>query len=335
MATLADVAREAGVSISVVSRVLNDDPALRARRETRELVKRAAANLDYTPNHAGRSLRLSQADTIALVVPDVTNAIFADMLRGVEEEATAARLQVLLGRSERLRPGSDYLRRLLGEGRVDGFVVQLRDDFDVREFEGSIGERVPVVLMHAKGTRPGSVLVDDVAGARLATEHLIGLGHSDIAFVGGVAANHASRRRARGFASALRAAGVRRRSAWVLHTGYFAVDGQAAGDQLFAQPRLPTAIVVANLNAAFGVQRSAEKHGLKVPRDVSLIAIHDTWVADYVSPALTTVKMPLFEMGRTGVRLLLDKMGGGGGKDVVITDPLPELVLRASTGPPR
>lgn len=335
MPTLADVARHAGVSVSIASRVLNNDPALRARSETRATVRRAAATLEYEPNHAGRSLRLSQADTIAIVIPDIINPIFTDMLRGVEEESSASQLQVLLGRSESLLPGNDYLRRLVGGGRVDGFIVQLPDHLNVRDFESFVGQRLPLVLMHSKGSRPGSVVADDVLGARIATEHLLGLGHSDIAFVGGVVQNQTSQRRAQGFADALREAGVRRRRSRVLSSGYFPADGRNAGAQLFAdggQP--PTAVVVANFNAALGVQYSAAERGLEIPRHVSLVAIHDTWLADYVTPALTTVRMPLYEVGRTSVRLLTARMAGGPGQDVVVTDPPPELVLRASTGPP-
>jgi LacI family transcriptional regulator, galactose operon repressor len=333
VATLEDVAREAGVSVSVVSRVLNDDPALRARGETRLRVQQAAASLDYTPNHAARSLRLSHAGMIALVVPDVTNAVFAEMLRGVEDQANSSGLQVLLGRAERLRPGSDYLRRLLGERRVDGFVVQLGDDSDVREFERSVRDQIPLVLMHSRGARRGSVLVDDAAGARIATEHLLGLGHSEIAFIGGSAGNQAARRRAQGFATAMAAAGIRRHRSWITDSGFLPDQGRAAVSQLLSAPRKPTAVVVANVNAAFGVLLGAREHGHRVPEDLSVIAIHDTWVAGYAGPGLTTVRMPLYEMGRTGVRLLTGKMGGGRSEDVIIEDPSPELIVRASTGP--
>jgi LacI family transcriptional regulator len=332
--TLGDVAQAAGVSVSVVSRVLNDDPALRAREETRTRVRNAAALLNYTPNHAARSLRLSHADTIALVVPDVTNAIFSEMLRGVEDEASASSLQVLLGRAERLRPGSDYLRRLLGEGRVDGFVVQLRDDSDVLDFERSVADRLPVVLMHSRGSRRGSVTVDDVRGARLATEHLVGLGHSEIAFVGGVRENQTARRRARGFSQAMAAAGIRRRTAWVLQSGYVPEQGRAAAHLLLAAERRPTAVVVANVNAALGFLLGARECGLTIPDQLSVVAIHDHWVAALVTPALTTVRMPLYEMGRTGVRLLTEKMAGINPADVLLVDPPPELLVRGSTGPP-
>ncbi len=335
MATLADVARAAGVSVSVVSRVLNDDPALRAREDTRHRVREAAARLAYTPNHAARSLRLSHAETIAVVIPDLTNAIFSEVLRGVEDEAEDAHLQVLLAPSDRLQPGGDVLRRLVDQGRVDGFLLQVRDDQDVLEFEGSIANRLPVVLLHSRGARRGSVVVDDVAGARLATEHLLGLGHTDIAFIGGPAASQAGRRREQGFARAMADAGVRRRSAWTVRSGYFPTDGRRGANQLLTAPgHRPTAIVVANVNAAIGALGEARACGVAVPEELSVVAIHDTWVAEFVAPGLTTVRMPLYEMGREGVRLLVSRLSGVSPHDLVITDPPPLLVRRGSTSAP-
>lgn len=331
MVTLSDVAREAGVSVSVVSRVLNGDPSLRARDQTRARVRRAARKLDYRPNHAARSLRLSQAGTIALVIPNVTNAVSSETLRGVEDQAGDAGLQVLLGRSERLRPGSDYLRRLVGEGRVDGVVVQLQDDSDVGDFEIDVADRLPFVLVHSRGARRGSVIVDDVAGARLATDHLLGLGHTDIALVGGLAVNQTARRRAQGFSQAMAAAGVRKRSAWTLESGYQPEQGRTAARQLLASARRPSAVVVANVNAAMGVLLGAREAGVTVPDELSVVGIHDVWMAELVQPPLTTVRMPLYDMGRASVRLLTGRMAGGRAEDLTITDPPPRLVLRQST----
>src|SRR5690242_4717115 len=112
--TLSDVARRAKVSVSVVSRVLNDDPALRVRPETRDRVRKVAKELHYTPNYAGRALRMSQAGAVGLIVPDMTNAVFDEVTRGVEDGAGELNMMVLLGRAEKLQPGSDFLRRLAG-----------------------------------------------------------------------------------------------------------------------------------------------------------------------------------------------------------------------------
>lgn len=335
MATLADVARAAGVSVSVVSRVLNNDPALRAREDTRDRVRQAAAKLAYTPNHAARALRLAHADTIALVVPDVTNVIFSELLRGVDDEAERMGFQVLLGRSDRIEPGSDFLRRLVDQGRVDGFLLQVSDDQDVHEAERTMANRIPVVLLHARGARRGSVILDDVAGGRLATEHLLGLGHTDIAFVGGPPNAQTSRRREEGYARAMADAAVRRRSAWTLRSGYQPADGRRAALQLLDEGvRRPTALVVANINAAVGAVQGARDLGITIPDQLSVVAIHDTWVAEATSPGLTAVRMPLYELGCEGVRQLTARLSGDRPQDLMISDPPPTLVVRRSTTPP-
>jgi LacI family transcriptional regulator len=284
-------------------------------------VRAAAVTLAYTPNHAARALRLSHAETIALVVPDVTNAIFSEVLRGVDDGADQAGFQVLIGRSERVQPGSDFLRRLVDQGRVDGFLLQVSDELDVQEAERTIANRLPVVLLHARGSRRGSVIVDDVAAAVLATNHLLGLGHTDIAFVSGPPNAQTGRRREQGFGQAMAAAGLRRRSAWTLRSGYFPADGRRA-------------MIVANVNAAVGAMQGARECGVVIPDDLSIIAIHDTWVAESAAPGLTAVRMPLYEMGREGVRQLTARLSGVRPEDVMISDPPPALIERDSTAPP-
>lgn len=331
MPTLADVARAAGVSVSVVSRILNNDPRLRAREETRDRVRAVASQLGYMPNHAARSLRLSHAETIALVVPDATNPIFSEMFRGVEDEADIGGLQVLLGQSIDLRPDSYFLRRLVDQGRVDGFVLQVSAHQEVHEAEQAIADRVPVVLIHARGQRRGSVILDDEGAAQLATEHLLALGHTDIAMVSGPVQAQTATRREEGFVRAMSAARIRRRPTWTIKSGYTPEKGREAARDLLAKPRRPTAIVVANINAALGVLKAARESKITVPEELSVVAIHDTWLATTTFPELTTVRMPLYQMGREGVRQLIARLSGQRPEDVVITDPPPILVEREST----
>ena len=334
-ATLRDVAKLAGVSISVVSRELNGDPVLRARDETRQRIQEAAKALGYTPSHAARSLRLARAFAIGLLVPDVTNPVYDLLIRGVEDAADGLGYQVLLGRTERLQPESDFLRRLVGEGRVDGFLVQRMDETDAHDFAHLIEGGAPVVLLNSRGSRRGSAVLDDAAGARLATEHLLELGHRDIALVGGDVHSHTGRARERGYLEAIKAAGMRRRSAWILHSGYSTEAGERAIHELgLASGRRPTAVVVANVTAALGVLRGAREIGLAVPQQLSVVAIHDSWVADYAWPSLTTVRMPLYELGQEAVRLLHLRLMGERAMDVTVDQPAPVVISRGSTAPP-
>lgn len=340
MPSLNDVARAAGVSESVASRTLNDDPTLRARPETRARVHEAARRLGYTPNHAARALRLARAATIALVLPDVGNPLVAETLRGAEDGANERQLSVLLGRSERLDEDAD-LRRIAAVGRVDGFLVQLTDTTDVAAFERAAAvptadsrgwsTPAPVVLLHAHGRHMASVSLDDEGGVRFATQHLIDLGHTDIGWIGGLRGSQSAQRRARGFSAALSKAGLVRRRRWVTARGYRPDDGRAAVEDMVAAGPLPTGVVVANVNAAFGVLQRLGELGIAVPERLSVIAYHDSPFADFLAPRLTTVRMPLYEMARTAVQLLADQDGDSARGHVVISDPPPTLVLREST----
>ena len=333
--TLSDVARRAKVSVSVVSRVLNDDPALRVRPETRDRVRRVAAELHYTPNYAGRALRMSRSGAIGLIVPDMNNAVFDEVTRGVEDSAGELNMMVLVGRAEKLQPGSDFLRRLAGEGRVDGFVIQRRDEIDGRVFEEIIERNIPVVLINSVSPRHSSVVLDDVVAARLATQHLIDLGHTDIALIGGDRHSYTGPRRERGFVDVMADAGLSVRRNRLLHVGYFPEDGRRGLTTLFSRKAPgPTAVVVGNINAALGAVRAAGELGIAVPRELSVVAIHDTWVANYVWPQLTTVRMPQYELGREGMRLLAASLTGDKITHVTISDPAPQLIVRGSTAAP-
>lgn len=336
MSTLNDVATRAGVSISVVSRVLNADPALRARPETKARVKQAARELAYRPNKAAQALRLSHAGAVGLIVPDVTNAIFAELLRGVEDAADEAGTQVLLGRSERLRPGDDFLGQLLGEGRVDGFIIQRRDEIDLHVLEAILQRKMPVVLVNSRGPSRGSLILDDVAAGRIATEHLIGLGHRDIGLINGDVNSFTAKRRGQGYRLAMAGAGLRKRLAWTTNHGYTPQAGRRSIHELLTSKELrPTAVVVANVNAAVGVLLGARESGVLVPDELSVVAIHDSWVGEFSSPPLTVVEMARYQLGRQGFIALTARLAGAKPYDGMVNDPPPTLIVRASTAPPQ
>lgn len=332
MATLTEIARRAGVSVSVASRVINGDPNVRARPETRQRVLDAAKELNYTANYAGRALRLARSRAIALVTPSVSSPLFADLLGGATDAAESEGYTLLIGRSERIVAGSDTLKRLVGEGRVDGFVLQRADDLSDQALENLVANDARFVLVTSRTPgRKGSVILDDVAGARLATEHLISLGHRRIALIGGIPSSDIARRREHGYASALHEAGLRRREALVRRWGYSPeLAAQAAQSLVEARP---TGIVVSNVNGAVGALTALRRMAVEVPGDVSVVAYHDEWVAEHTWPPLTTVKMPYYEVGVQAVRLLIAQLSGSPPQDIVVTDPAPVLVQRMSTAP--
>ena len=331
MATLSDVAARAGVSVSAVSRVLSNDPASRVSDETRDRIRLAATEVGYRPNFAGRALKLARTEVLALVVPDVTNALFAELTRGVEDAAISRGYTVLLGRSEDMQPGGVMFDRLLGEGRVDGVILQPRDGQDLVELAGILTHEAPVVTIHERVEATSSVLIPDADASRIAVDHLVELGHTRIGFIGGLSNSSTARRRAEGYREALAAAGGTLDPDLITWIGYRPEDGRAALDQLLDLAAPPTAVVVANVNAAIGVLAQARARNLRVPEDLSVVAIHDAWTAEHTWPPLSCVRMPLYELGRTAVGALVSAIAGGEEQHLLIETPQPRLVIRAST----
>lgn len=360
-ATLSDVAARAGVSISAVSRVLANAPSARVRPETRERIEQAAQELGYRPNFAGRALKLARSRVLALVVPDVTNAIFSELMRGVEDAAIDHDHVVLLGRSEDMQPGGSMITKLVGERRVDGVLLQLRDEASradaaalLRDGEQQGGRSAVVFINSLQDRRAGSVSLPDEQAAAVATRSLVALGHTAIGFLGGLPTAFTAQAREDGFRRLMAEAAVPVRSSWVTDLGYTADQGRQALRKVWSRSRRPTAVVVANLNAAIGVLAEARALGISVPSELSVVALHDAWTAEHTAPALSTVRMPLYQLGRAAVEQLISELdrrsaeqrgpadrsslqnsaGRRRRRNLVITDPGPELIMRDSATAP-
>lgn len=340
MGTLDDVARAAGVSKSVASRALTGDVRARMSEATRARVLAAAVELDYVPNARARALRQSRSGAIGLIVPDVNNAVFADMLAGVQKATARHGTDVLLGQVDPPPEGARQLSRLVREGRVDGLLIQRREDFDDAMLAAVLHSGVPAITVNSRlPARVGSVILEDERGAGLATQHLLDLGHRRIAFISGTRAHDTAGRRKDGYLRAMTDAGLTPDPAWVIDAGWESDAGAQALNTLhhnagLGKPHGPTAIVVASVNAAVGALFAALRLGVRVPDELSIVGINTTWVANTVYPAVTTVKLPLHRLGDLAATMLLDHLGGVELTDVVVTDPAPELMVQETTAPP-
>jgi LacI family transcriptional regulator len=334
VSTLSDVAALAGVSISAVSRVLSNAPSARVSGATRQRIEDAARELDYHPNFAARALKFSRTNVVALVVPDLTNAIFSELMRGVEEAAADLGYMVLLARAESMQPAAASMAKLVGEGRVDGVLVQVGDNTTTEDLAGILDGRVPAVLINSRREdHVGSVILPDEAGVAVAVEHLVALGHSSIGLVNGLPTTDSAERRRLGFDQAMKTAGLSVNPRFVTSLGYTPEQGRAAMRELGKLGERPTALVVANINAALGLLVEARALGIQVPADLSIVAIHDAWTAANAWPPLTTVRMPLYELGKVSMAAIFERIRSEATPDVVVSDPPPELVLRESTAP--
>lgn len=331
--TISDVAARAGVSIGTVSHVLTGRRFVAPER--RELVNRAVADLGYHPNRIARSLTLEETNTIAMVVPDVANPFFGELMRGVEEVARSAGFCVLFGNSDNEPVEERRYLTEFSERRVDGILLA------VAAGNGDTGASGPdltmpvVALDRVPPDWPfDAVLVDNRHGIEQAVAHLVALGHTQIGLIGGDPAQSTGRERLLGFEEAMLRRGLE--PAWKSVGSFSLASGRAQAAELLDRPRSewPTALIAANDLIALGVLAAAREAGVGVPDELSVCGFDDIAYAAIAVPALTSIRQPVREIGAQAARLLFDRIerrAGPAQTRVVRT----ELVVRQSTGKPR
>jgi LacI family transcriptional regulator len=326
-ATIADVAAKAGVSTATVSRVLAG--VGRARPETQARVLEAAQALDYRPSEVARSLKRRSTQTLGLIITDIENPYFPQLVRSVEDAARAAGYSVLLcNAADDPDREASYLD-LLVDRRVDGLVIAA-SSLGVRQGDWLTAPPIPVVLVNTAAPDVGlpAIMSDNEGGGRLVAQHLIDLGHRRFGYLMPPPRNVDAPDRIAGVRAALAAAGCPP-EALTITDGEALVGGgeQAALDLLDRAPDT-TAIVAYNDLMAIGALRALRRRGRRVPADVSVVGFDDVAVAAYVDPALTTISQRTDEMGRWAVARLTGEDGTGSSWVKLPVD----LQVRDSTG---
>jgi LacI family transcriptional regulator len=319
------------VSVATVSRVLNGKGPVRA--ETRRRVLAVVAGMGFVPHSAARSLSTRRSMTIGVLLPDMHGEFFSELVRGMDLQARAAGYHLLVSSSHSDAAETAAVLQAL-HGRVDGLLV-MTPALGGAWLRESLPRRVPVVLINDAGDDASrdSLRIDNRLGAKLAVRHLVELGHRNIAIVAGPPPNADAAERLLGYREALREAGLRADLRLEL-PGDFGEESGARAGALLAQlvPR-PTAVFAANDSMAIGCLAALRARGLRVPDDVSLVGFDDIPIARYLTPPLTTVQVPIAELGRRAMSRLLsavERGTAGGGEHEVIA---PTLTLRASTAP--
>jgi LacI family transcriptional regulator len=307
MTTIHDVAKRAGVSPVTVSRVINDAGNVNAA--TRARVEGAIAELGYVPNLSARSLRSRQTATLALIVPDITNAFWTTVARGVEDTAQAEGYSVLLcNTDENLAKQTGYINAVLQQ-RVDGVILAPYDSdpHNLRQL-GSL--KTPVVILDrlVAGLEVDSVRTDSVSGAFALTQHLVSLGHRQIAMISGPSVTSTAEERVAGYCLALEEAGLPLDPRLVRRGEYRTASGRLLTDQLFQEGLDPTAIIAANNLVAMGVLESLQNHGKTVPQDIALVCFDELPDLARFYPFLTVVVQPAYDMGVNAAQLLLSRI---------------------------
>lgn len=336
-ASLSDVAARAGVSLATASRVLSDSPH-RVAESTRQRVLSAAAGLDFVPNLVARGLVARRTSTLGVIVGDMTDEYFAQIARGIEDTGYARGRATLICNSDRQPKKELAYVRTLRSMRVDAIVFAgsgLGDD----DYQAALAPQlalfadsggVVVRLAPAPGWR-ADVEWPTSDGYLTAVAHLRSLGHTRIGFVGGPTLLSSSHERLAAAAAAIDAAGI---GPMQVFAGDYTREGGVAAARVImalAADACPTALLAANDQLAIGLLAGLRHLGAKLPGDMSVVGFDDIPSCSFVEPALTTIRVPLYDVGAAGAQLAVDRLAGGAGPRVTL--PI-DLVVRASTAAP-
>lgn len=331
MATLADIAREAGVSKATVSLALNGKPGVAPA--TRRRILEIAERLNYQPNASAKSLALQRTHTLGVIVPDITSPFYAELVKGVEKEASENGYYLMLCTTTGKPSREKMYLRLLGEQRVDGliFITPRGDETLIHQIHSAGFPLVVVDRDIQAEDGVVEVIVDNFHGALAAVEHLIALGYRRIGFINGLPELQASRDRLRGYQLALREHGITPDEQWIQAGDFQEEGGYRCMQRLLRLSPPLEAVFVASDLMAMGAIRALREAGISVPEDVAVVGFDDIPASAYFNPPLTTVRQPMSKMGAMACRLLLQLIKGEEilERKVILQT---KLVIRASCG---
>jgi LacI family transcriptional regulator len=332
--TRKDVAERAGVSVAVVSYVINDGPRP-VTPETRAKVEKAIEELDYFPNELARSLRLQQSLTIGLITPNFTNPVYAEVAAGIQEICLPNGYLTLFVYSGGDPDRERTLIHMFRAKRVDGVIMQPIAPDPPAAIKPLRRARTPVVLLQHDCCGVPCVVLADVQGGQSATQHLLDLGHRRVGLVTGRLPSAArAHERLIGYRQALKAAGIEHDPALVIESNVNQNDGYQAMQQLLALPEPPTAVFCHNDVLALGAMHAIQVAGLSIPGDISVVGFDDTAGSAHLSPPLTTIRFSRREMGRQAATILFRAIEQHEDYEPHTVRIPVRLMVRGSTGPP-
>lgn len=330
-AGIKQIAEMAGVSTTTVSHVLNETRFVSEDR--RERVLEAMRRLNYRPNRLASGLRRRKSNTMGVVLPDITNPYFAEIARGVEDACFERGYSAIICNSDAsLRTEANYLD-MLAEKQMDGIVLVNVGDRG-QKLSPALARGIPLVMMdrEVSALRADSIQVDNLAGGRMAAEHLFALGHRNVVCIGGAPEVYPSWDRVDGFTGFMREAGHPVPKRQILAGDFHADSGYSLTLEAMRAKKRPTAVFAANDLMAYGAIRALAETGLRIPGDVSVIGFDDIKLSGLFNPPLTTIRQPRLKMGGVAVRLLLERAEKPDLEPRRVMLPL-DLVVRQSSGP--
>jgi DNA-binding LacI/PurR family transcriptional regulator len=307
--TITDVALKANVSIATVSRVVNNSPH-KVNPATRARVQQVIKELDFRPNALAKGLHSRKTLTIGIIIPDISNSYYAEIVRGIQDAADRAGYSVTLHNTDGRQEGIIRSIYLLREKSAEGIIFSggIISGYETLSILRELKERVVVIGRHQVDFP--AVVVDNMGGASQAVEHLIGLGHRSIAFIGGTDGSTTSEDRLTGYRNALAQNGfpfndgLVRQGSWNPRSGYLMTKTLLKGRER------PSAVVCANDQMAFGAVKAAKELGLAVPDDLAVVGFDNVPLSSYFDPPLTTVAIPIQEIGAAAMKTLIGLLSG-------------------------
>jgi LacI family transcriptional regulator len=331
MVTVKDVAEKSGVSVSTVSHVINGTRFV--SEDLRNKVREAMNTLEYKPNLIARSLRTKRSNVLGLILADITNPYYSEIARNIEYLGHLQDYTVMLCNSEGDPIKEEFYIRRLSETRADGIII-VSSKIQPELLKEMVGEHLPVIFIdkHGSGIQGDLIAIDEFGGGRMATEHLISLGHQRIACVNGMSINYLNQERVNGYRAAIEAAGLPMDELLVVAAGFDVVDGYRNGTALLEMKNRPTAIFATGDLIAYGVIQAAYQMGLRIPEELSVVGFDDIYLSEYFIPPLTTVKQPLYEISEAAINCFFERMENNQRTGRTIHYNV-HLEVRESTGP--
>lgn len=336
MATIKDIAKEAGVSVTTVSRALNGYSDVNDK--TRKRIEDTAKKLDYSPNSLARSLVMNKSQTIGLLVSELNRSGAKDMFTyevmcGINDSAADVGYDLVLFSTNTVKQKQKSYTQLCRERQVEGVIMQgiKKDDPYIQEV---IESNIPCVFVDVeeKGENVGYVTTNNIEGAQLAVDHLISLGHKKIAMVNGHEQAHVSAKRKKGYKKSLEQAGIPFQEDYIINGEFLEATAETAAYTFLKEHPEVTAVFCASDLMALGVMHAAKRLGKSIPEDLSVVGFDDIILAEYTNPPLTTVSQDKYQMGYEAAKLLTSMLRKK--EDISLHTTLQnQLIVRETTAP--
>lgn len=330
--TVKQIAEKLGISMMTVSRALNGLPNVDPK--TRELVANTAQEMGYVQNHIAKSLVQNKTNTLGVVVPEITHSFFPEVIRGIEEIANQKNYQIILTHSaEKAAKELKAIQTLLSK-RVDGILISTAESAnDTSAYQNIVQRGIPLVFYDRCVANLGAscVRIDDIKCSMQITEYLISKGYNKIAHLSGPSSVSIGRDRLEGFMKALENNRIKVNKNFIVEAGFHESGGYKAMKTLLMLPhsKRPRAIVAVNDPAAFGAMKAIYEAGYKIPDDFAIVGISDDIRAELMSPPLTTLKQPAYQVGKKAAEKLIKHIENKNERieDIIIDT---ELIIRES-----